>query len=142
VLVDETWHSTASHVSGLERDMSTLSVDKSSASSSSKPSHSRSHSGGYVNLALSNSIDDEEPPLDELNMSTALATIKVLAKKAKQSKADESCNLSVVSAKTTTSRAISIANGMKLFIDIICFLFVSLKNIVYKNNENWANEIF
>lgn len=100
--------------------MSTLSVDKSS--SSSKPSHSRSHSGGYVNLALSNSIDDEEPPLDELNMSTALATIKVLAKKAKQSKkADESCDLSVVSAKTTTSRAISLANGMLSF----CWIFLT-----------------
>jgi hypothetical protein len=92
--------------------MSSLSVDRSS--SSFEPSHTRSHSGGYVNLALSQSMDDQEPPLEELNMSTALATIKVLAKKAKQSKVAEdaqSCNMSVISTKTTTSRAISISNG-------------------------------
>jgi len=110
VFNSDPWSS--SNVGGLEQEMSSLSMDRSSKSF--EPSHTRSHSGGYVNLALSQSMEDKEPPLEELNMSTALATIKVLAKKAKQSKMAEdsqSCNMSVVSTRTTASRAISIVNG-------------------------------
>ncbi|CAB3385575.1 Hypothetical predicted protein [Cloeon dipterum] len=109
IFEQDSWHS----VSHLEKGMSSLSVERST--NPFEPCHSRSHSGGYVNLGLSDSVE-EEPPLEELNMSTALATIKVLAKKAKQGRKLEdqslNCNTSVASTKTTASRATTVASGL------------------------------